>query len=542
MKNRPVAPPLSRRDFLGRVGCLAGGTAAGVAFLPSGLALPSWALQEVVVETSSGRVRGATEEGVNVFKGIRYGASTAGANRWMPPVDPEPWTGVRDALAYGPPAAQGADTGSEDCLMMNVFTRGLSDGGRRPVMLWLHGGGFRNLSANSAMYDGVNLCNRGDVVVCSLNHRLNVFGYLHLGDIGGDRYRDSGNVGMLDIVHGLEWIQNNIERFGGDPSNVTIFGESGGGRKVTTLLAMPYARGLFHRAIIESGPGIRLQPRDRSTEMALQLLHELGLSRSQVERLHELPMETLLAAYDTVESRLDGAARDKGVFEQHGFVPTVGVPSLPTYAFDPVAPDISAEIPILIGTNQHELAYQARSDPKFMERTLTEEELRERLRIIAGEEADRVLETYRQVYGNDVHPAVIDVLVRSDRTYRFDSIQLAQRKAAQGRAPVWMYLFAWETPVGNGRMLAHHALELTFVFDNVVKVPGMSGGGARAAALAAKMSEAWIAFARGANPNTPHLPAWGPYQPPERATMVFNDECGVVDDPHREVRELWATM
>ena len=544
----PRATDLSRRDFLDRVGWLAGGSVAGAAFLPgltarpSGLLVPSGMRQEAVVETTHGRILGGTEEGVHVFKGIPYGANTTGPNRWMPPRDPEPWTDVRDAREYGPTAAQGSGTGSEDCLVMNVFTPALADGGARPVMLWLHGGGFRSLSGSSAMYDGVNLCNRGDVVVCSLNHRLNVFGYLHLGDVAGDRYRDSGNVGMLDIVHALHWIQDNIERFGGDPRNVTIFGESGGGRKVSTLLAMPAARGLFQRAIIQSGPGIKLQPRDRSTEMALALLGEVGLSGSQVARLHELPMETLLAAYDTVEGALDGDARDKGVFEQHGFVPTVGVPSLPGYAFDPVATEVSAEVPILIGSNQHELAYQSRSDPAFMERTLTEEGLRERLRLIAGEETDRVLETYRRVYGADVHPAVIDVLVRSDRTYRFDSIQLAQRKAAQGRAPVWMYLFAWETPVNGGRTLAHHALEITFAFDNVVKVPAMSGGGPEAAALADKMSEAWIAFARSGNPNTAKLPRWDAYAPPERATMVFDDASGVVEDPHREVRELWARM
>jgi para-nitrobenzyl esterase len=537
----------SRRAFLAALGRAAGGT-AGLSLLPSGIwAAPAAARrvravrQETTAETSFGRVRGVVEEGVHVFKGIPYGADTSGAARWMPPRDPPPWSGVRDALEHGPAAAQGAGTGSEDCLVMNVFTPGLGDGGRRPVMVWLHGGGFANLSSSSTMYDGVNLCNRGDVVVCSLNHRLNVFGYLHLGDIAGEAYRDSGNVGMLDIVHALGWVRTNIERFGGDPRNVTIFGESGGGRKVSTLLAMPHARGLFHHAIIQSGPGIRLQPRDRSTEMALALLRELGLSRAQVSRLHELPIPDLLAAYRSVEERLDDEARAKGVFEQHGFVPTVGVPSLPSYAFDPVAPEVSAEIPILIGSNQHEWAYQLRSDTEIMERTLTEAGLRERLRPVAGEETDRVLETYRDVYG-DLHPAVLYILIGSDRTYRFDSIQLAQRKAAQGRAPVWMYLFAWETPVGGRHLLAHHALEIAFAFDNVVKAPGMSGGGPEAVALADKMSDGWIAFARHGNPSTPKLPRWSAYAPPERATMVFDDECAVVNDPHREIRELWATM
>src|SRR5690606_6857934 len=193
-----------------------------------------------------------------------------------------------------------------------------------------------------------------DVVVCSINHRLNVFGYLHLGDLAGERYVHSGNAGMLDIIHALRWIRENVERFGGDPSNVTIFGESGGGRKVSTLLAMPEARGLFHRAIIQSGPGLKLQPRDRSTEMAIALLRELGLSTGQVGALHDLPMETILSAHRAVEARLDQDARGRGVFEQHGFVPTVGVPSLPLAAFDPVATEISAEIPILIGSNQQD--------------------------------------------------------------------------------------------------------------------------------------------------------------------------------------------
>ncbi|HET9947810.1 MAG TPA: carboxylesterase/lipase family protein [Longimicrobiales bacterium] len=536
----------SRRDFLGRLGLLAGGlvlSPEGVWAAPAGrasLVAPS-RRGETILETAFGRVRGVVEEGVHVFKGIPYGADTSGEHRWMPPRDPEPWTGVRDALEYGPSAAQGNGSGSEDCLVMNVFTPALEDGGRRPVMLWLHGGGFNSLSSSSTLYDGVNLCNRGDVVVCSINHRLNVFGYLHLGDVAGERYADSGNAGMLDIVHALRWIRTHAERIGANPANVTIFGESGGGRKVTTLLAMPPAAGLFHHAIIQSGPGIRLQPRDRSTEMALALLRELGLSRGQVARLHELPMRDLLRAYQAVEERLDDAAREKGVFEQHGFVPTVGVPSLPDYAFDPVAPEISAEVPILIGSNQHELAYHLRGDPEIMERTLTEQGLRERVRIVAGEETDRVLETYRRVYG-DLHPAVLWILIGSDRTYRFDSIQLAQRKAAQGRAPVWMYLFAWETPVNGGRMLAHHALEIAFAFDNVMKAPGMSGGGPRAVALADKMSDAWIAFARAGDPNVPKLPRWNAYAPPERATMVFDDRCAVVNDPHREIRELWATL
>jgi para-nitrobenzyl esterase len=523
---------LTRRAFA-RMSALAA-AAPGVAL----------AAVEPVVQTSHGPVRGVVDDGITGFKGIPYGASTSGAHRFRPAQDPEPWREVRDAFEYGPaapqppsPLFQDARTG-EDCLMINVWTPGLGDRVDRPVMVWLHGGGFSTLSGSSAMYDGASLCRRGDVVVMTLNHRLNVFGFLHLADLTGGGFATAGNEGMLDIVHALRWVRQNARRFGGDPSNVTIFGESGGGRKVSTLMAMPAAGGLFHRAIIQSGPGIHLQPRDKATEVAAAFLDELGIPPADVARLQALPVDEVLAAYDRVESGFDSASRLKGRFEQRGFVPTVGVPDLPQYAFDPVASPLSQHVPLMIGSNRHEMMLFYRNDPKIYGGTLTETELAERVTMMVGDAGERVLGTYARHHPN-TSPAERWVLITSDRTYRFDSITLAQRKAMQGSG-TWMYYFTFGSRT-DPKMLAHHALEIPFAFDNLDRAPWTSTD-AESRALATRMSEAWIAFARGGDPNTPALPAWPAYDAVRRATMILADECHVVNDPDREIRRLWATV
>ena len=496
-----------------------------------------------MVETKSGIVRGASAGGVLAFKGIHYGASTEGAMRFMPPASPKPWTGIFDALQYGTMAPQNlsAATGSdiriamgdifgpggvgEDCLVLNVWTA-ISDG-KRPVMVWLHGGGYTGGSDGAPTYDGTNLARKRDVVVVGINHRLNVFGYLYLGELGGEKYADSGNVGMLDCVLALEWVRDNIARFGGDPNNVTIFGESGGGGKVSVLMAMPPAKGLFHKAIVESGSMLRVSTREEADAAARKFLAKLNVAADRVDDLQKVPMNDMLAA-------LKAMAGPNSI----RLGPVVDGRSLPRNPFDPDAPAQSASVPMLIGTNGTETtALLGIADASLF--SLNEADMRTKLKaylhLADDSQLDSLIVTYKRSRPNAT-PSDIYFAVTTDRMMRMNAITQAERKAAQHAASAYMYIFAWQSPVLGGKLRSPHGIELAFVFDNTDKTTGMNGTGADLQPLADKVSSAWAAFARTGNPNTTSLPHWPAYDAKSRATMIFNDECKVMNDPGKDER------
>jgi para-nitrobenzyl esterase len=505
-----------------------------------------------IVQTSNGPVRGSTSGAIQVFKGIRYGAPPTGPLRFMPPQKPVPWTAAADATAFGAPAVQMPlgtaaqepktelakslqvvyptlaewKAGKEDCLFLNVWTPSTS-GGKRPVMVWLHGGGFAYGSGAWPAYDGTNLAKRGDVVVVTLNHRLNAFGYLELADLAGPAYAKSGSAGMLDIVLALEWVRDNAAAFGGDPGNVTIFGESGGGAKVCNLLAMPSAQGLFHRAIVESGPALKALSLDVATADAKEMLAELQIAPTDVKALQSVPADAIMKAAYAVSARRGPGA------EIRFLGPVVDGNVLPSNPFDPAAPAISANVPILIGTNKDEMTLFVAGEPWFGK--LTDDQLAAQARMMAGPKSDALLAALRKTYPG-YSPSYLNAQVLTSTFMLGDSIRLAERKAAQGAAPVYMYQLTWETPVGAGVFKSPHTLEIPFVFDTVESTRPLVGPGPEPQKLADQMSSAWIAFARTGNPNNPAIPAWPAYTAERRATMEFDVESKVVDDPASEVR------
>jgi para-nitrobenzyl esterase len=507
-----------------------------------------------VVQTTAGKVRGFTRNGIQTFKGIPYGAAPTGVARFLPPSPRMPWSGVRSTMQYGyvcPQVPRDAwqydeiaflydwDDGQsgEDCLLLNIWTPAVNDGGKRPVMVWLHGGGYVAGSGQELKsYEGENLSRRGDVVVLSLNHRLGVLGFLDLSQIGDSRFARSGNAGMLDIVLALQWVRDNIANFGGDPGNVTVFGQSGGGGKVSTLMAMPTAQGLFHRAVVQSGSILKQAPRARAAKLTAAVLEELGLAPLDLDQLQTMPVERIVAAGTAASKRLEPPPTSGRRPPAPNWQPLVDGDVLPTDPFDPAAPAISAQIPMLIGTVMNENS-PSMSDASL--ESMDNAELTRRAQKLFGQDADKVLQVARGAHPQ-AKPVEILSLISAPRPN--NSVIQARRKAALNAAPAYLYLFAWDTPVLDGRPRAFHCSELSFVFDNTDRCASMTGGGPEPRQLAAKVSDAWINFARGGNPNHAGLPAWPPFTDENGATMVFDRQCDLAGYPDRELKELLATL
>lgn len=506
---------------------------------------------DAVATVGQGQIAGYSENGVYIYKGIPY----AKAARFMAPEAPEAWQGVRSCRNYGPTCPQGVRQGwqndeiafafnwddgypGEDCLRANVWTPAKgADGGRRPVMVWLHGGGFAAGSGQELPgYDGASLARKGDVVVVTLNHRLNVLGFLDLSDFGPE-YAVSGNAGLLDLVAALNWVRDNAEAFGGDPGNVTIFGQSGGGGKVSTLCATPAAKGLFHKAVVQSGSTLSTMTSEMSRRIGRETVRQLGLTAGNIGEISKIPYEKLLAAgtaaVETVRKQAEAENGTGGAFI-FGWAPTVDGAVLPRQPFADGAPEQSRDIPMMIGTTRCEFS-PSTYVPMF--RNADTEMAVGFLRQRYGQEAaDRIIAAYAKAYPGYRPVDLIDF----DTTFRPNAVRQADIKAAQGGAPVYMYLFTWESPVLDGALRSTHCMEIPFVFANAKIHASMTGGGAQAETLAGRMSDAWIAFARTGNPNTPSLPHWPAYTPDQRATMFFDNDCAVRNGHDRELLDVVA--
>lgn len=501
-------------------------------------ALPAWAALvrdagHPVATTRSGRIRGFMDRGMHVFRGIPYGSDTA-PHRFRPAPREPAWSGVRDALVFGAAAPQrgGRETTSEDCLFLNVTTPALRDGRRRPVLVYIHGGGFNNGSGSDPLYDGVSLCRRGDVVVVTVNHRLNAFGYLYLGNLAGPAFAASGNVGQLDLVQALQWIREHASEFGGDAGNVTVFGQSGGGAKIATLMAMPAAKGLFHRAWTMSGQQVTAAGPRAATQRAERFIKAVGVSTGDVECLLRLPAGKLLEA-----TKVDDFSRieDSSLY----FGPVMDGGSLPAHPFWPGAPRQSASIPMVIGNTRDETRAFLGNDPANF--GLTWEQLPARLETqqYVDMHPHVVIAEYRRLYPGYSPSEVFFAATTAGRSWR-GAIEEAEARARQRGAPTWAYQLDWYDRDGQAAKLrAFHTLDIPLVFDNIAQPGSRTGTGEGARRMAAAMSEALLAFARSGNPNHAGLPEWKPYSLPRRQTMVVDDRSRLVDDPRGGERRLY---
>ena len=504
-----------------------------------------------VTSTESGQVRGYINNGINTFKGIPY----AQAARFMPPQKPAHWTGVRSSMTYGPvcplidPTTSVSDEiefvfnhnwgyPNENCLVLNVWTPGLNDGKKRPVLFWIHGGGFTAGSSQELpSYDGENLSKKGDMVVVSINHRLNILGFLDLSAYGG-KYKQSANLSILDMVAALEWVKTNISNFGGDPNNVTISGQSGGGAKVNTLMAMPSAKGLFHKAINQSGSfRTAMLEKTETQAIAAEVLKTLGLKPEQVDSLQTIPYPQLAAAgkkaLKTIEAQMKAEGKPVMGFGL-SWGPSRDGEVLPYQLFSNEAMELSKNIPLMLGTTKNEFFSSLMAGLT----NGTQEQVNEFIKKQYGDKADAYTAAVKKAWPLDTKPSdLIDI----DTRFRPGAVVQANLKSSvAGGAPVYMYLFTWQSPVLDGKYKALHCMELPFMFNNIGRCKEMTGGGRQAEVLAAKMSQSWINFARTGNPNHPGLPRWQAYNTRNTPTMYFDNQCVVKSQQDKDLMELVA--
>lgn len=483
--------------------------------------------ESLVVKTASGDIVGSFDNSVYAFKGIPY----AKADRFMPPQDPDAWSETLECKEFGPVAKQivpwypDSVQNEKELFSLNVWTPSITENKKRSVMLWLHGGGFHIGASNDPMTYGEAIAKKGDMVFVSVNHRLNILGFLDLSACG-EKYAQSANVGMLDIVKALEWVQKNIEKFGGNPSDVTIVGESGGGGKVGTLMCMPSAKGLFHKAIIQSGTLLNTMTQEHSQQLGLAVLETLGLTSNDVEKLDAIPYRELVKAGNEALAKTSGVRRP-GSPTMFGFAPSADGIVLLQQPFSPGFADISKNIPLMIGSTLNEMA-----KTYYSEKDLTIEQAKERLTKEYGDKAEEYIELYAKAYPNYTPQDLLSV----DKTFRPYTIRTADARAKETDAPVYAYFLAWKSPVDDASKGSFHGLDIPLAFNNVDLRPDWTGNTEEAWELADKMSSAWINFAKTGNPNVEGvLPVWEPYTAENGATMYFDNNSVIVNNHDRDL-------
>ena len=546
----------NRRDFLQKIGLGTAGIAAAP-FAVNATPLPQLKAEAddeqylkigddiAVADTGFGKIRGYQMNGVYTFLGVPYGANTAGKNRFMPPQKPEKWEGIKDTIWWGNTAPQimdnryaavhysfadhwNYDDVSEDCLKLNVWTNGLADGKKRPVLVWLHGGGFTNGNGiEQDGYHGENFAKSKDVVFVSINHRLGPIGFTDLSGVGGEKYASSGNVSQLDIIASLHWVRDNIANFGGDPGNVTIMGQSGGGAKVTCTMSMPAAKGLVHKGVALSGSMLKANDQEYARKLGQYVLEAAGLTAAEVDKLQEIPWRAYIDIANKALDRMRKENPQPGF--RGGFGPVADGVNVPKGEFFSNPNDHTADMPLMICTTFHEWG-ATRTNAQL--EAAGEAEIIEAMKQRFGDKSAQVYRAYAANFPGK-KPAEIMTLAASNRA---NAVACGNAKAKQ-KAPVYMAWFGWEPNLYNGRMRAFHCIDICFWYDNTDRMYTHTGGGKRPRLLSEKMSASLLAFMKTGNPNTGTLPNWPKFTAEKGETMVLNDASEVKNDPDREARK-----